>query len=1046
MRPLQLTLNYFGPYRHQQIDFKKFDQSSMFLISGPTGAGKSTIFDGLVFALYDKASGSQREPKEFRSDFATINDETSVELTFTHRGHYYQVIRKPRQMLAKKRGQGTTEQVPQIELTVYEDDTPTKEAKQFTKIDQANKYLADLLQLNAAQFRQIVLLPQGEFRQFLNGDSNEKEAVLRNLFQTQHYEQWVKQLQVQYKQLKDENGQRQQQMQTLLQQIDWEADLKPVEQTTVAKQQQLLQEQITQMKVAEKVQQQRVNKLKIIVEQQQVELTHRQHIKELFEQQAQGQQTLKMLQQQEPAIDQVREQLEKLQWAQNNQHYYQEFQQATTDFAKAKTQLTKSLAVAATIKKTQQELIAALTKLQTHENEQKVFQQQLIKYTPLIPKYQQITELEATKQQIIKDVEQRQQVQQQSETELRTAQQNSQTLKEAQQQLPDFYQIQRQLDQQQDWLLKSQELVQQAVEIKQQIQATIKQAATQQVTLQTAIAQQKIIQQRYQQMKSDYAAQQIAILQQDLLPGQHCPVCGSLDHSQMDLVTTKAVTVTEEMLDEVDQQRQNTEKQVNTISLSITTLQKQLLQLQQHQQEIRAQLSATTKQEEVEDDAKVSQWLRAQTQELTDAKKKLTQQQTDAKQQQQQLAQNEKLIQELMAKVQRGQLAINDCQRQLAVTVTQIQDIQQQLPSEFKNSQELATFLAGIEQQITTFKQQQQTLQQQQQQNQQQQTANKTDQQHYQQQVTDSQAQIAKLQVILAKIFEQKWPNLLFATQCQQFEQLLTQLNQQPQLTKQIDHYQQQVVSQQAILQQLRQQLKDYQEVPDSQSIQLKLAQLQQEQSDAQEQLGRVKSQINQQTKIAQEITRLTTDIIDITPLQELSELVRGNGSQKLGLERYVLQTYLTQVLLVANQRLAKLTKGRYRLALAQELGSARKNSGLELNVFDDYVGDYRSVRTLSGGESFIAALALALALGEVVQQQTGAIEINALFIDEGFGSLDEEALNTAIEALMSLESYQRMIGIISHVRELQTQIPAQLKVISHGNGESSIEYQLNDD
>lgn len=1044
MRPLQLTLNFFGPYRHQQIDFTKFDQTPMFLISGPTGAGKSTIFDGLVFALYDKASGSQRESKEFRSDFATFADETSVELTFTHRGHYYQLIRKPKQTLAKKRGQGTTEQAPQIELTVYEDETPTKEIKQLTKIDQANKYLAELLQLNAAQFRQIVLLPQGEFRQFLNGDSNEKEAVLRNLFQTQHYEKWVKQLQTQYKTLKDENGQKQQQIATLLQQIDWTADLQPDNQVSVAEQLTLLQQQLKQMLQVEKDQQQQVADLRKKIAQQQTELNKRQQIQALFLQRENGQVKLAALKQQEPEILRAKEQLKQLQWVQAQQNNYQDFQQAKVNWSKATQQLQTAVTAAQKIKQAQEEVAQKVEALKAHEAAQAQFQQQYIEYTALVPKYQQVTKLEATQHELEQMIAAQQNKYQQGQTQLATTQTNIQTLKAAQQKQPDFYQVKRELDQQQDQLQQQQLQIEQLLDLQQQINESTQKIAQQQSDLKRAQQQAQIAQQHYQQVRSNYAVQQIAILQQDLLPGQPCPVCGSLEHPNATVIESGQPLVTDGLLEQADQQRQQAEQQVNAMKSSVTALQEKLAQAQQQYQESWLQLQQQFDSEPTITAAK--QLLVQQQQELQQVQTKLEQQQKLAAQQEQELQEQENNQQELTSQSQTLRDKLSAQQQQLAVIVTQIKDIQQQLPEQFNSAVELSTFLKQLKQQIDDFKKQQAELQQQSQQLQQQQTENTTDQRHYQQQVQAYQDQSEQLQNELTSLFAQKWPEQSFVEQSQQYENLLDQLNLQQQLTQQVSEYDQQIVSQQAILNQLAEQLQSYSEVPDVEQAQLALQQLQQEQSQLQEQLGQVKSQILQQTKISQQITILSTSIIDITPLQELSELTRGNGSQKLGLERYVLQTYLAQVLLVANQRLAKLTKGRYRLALAQELGSARKNSGLELNVFDDYVGDYRSVRTLSGGESFIAALALALALGEVVQQQTGAIEINALFIDEGFGSLDEEALNTAIEALMSLENHQRMIGIISHVHELQTQIPAQLKVISHGNGESSIRYQLADE
>jgi len=180
-----------------------------------------------------------------------------------------------------------------------------------------------------------------------------------------------------------------------------------------------------------------------------------------------------------------------------------------------------------------------------------------------------------------------------------------------------------------------------------------------------------------------------------------------------------------------------------------------------------------------------------------------------------------------------------------------------------------------------------------------------------------------------------------------------------------------------------------------------------------------------------------------LAQLAQLSAVANGSGQQKLSLERFVLQTYLQKVLATGNTRLRQLTGGRYQFQLDEAVGTYRNGTGLEINIYDDNAGKVRSVHTLSGGESFIAALSLALALAEVIQNQAGGIKIDALFIDEGFGSLDEDALAMAMEALQTVEGQSRMIGIISHVSELEEQLPAQLQVIPNGDGESHVQYQL---
>jgi DNA repair protein SbcC/Rad50 len=206
-------------------------------------------------------------------------------------------------------------------------------------------------------------------------------------------------------------------------------------------------------------------------------------------------------------------------------------------------------------------------------------------------------------------------------------------------------------------------------------------------------------------------------------------------------------------------------------------------------------------------------------------------------------------------------------------------------------------------------------------------------------------------------------------------------------------------------------------------------------------------NQLMQQRDLVMKIKSLQEQskdkLTDLSQIIQLYQTMNGDNPQKISLERYVLQWYLAEVLKNANQQLKQLTKGRYQFELKQETGRSKGNTGLEINVYDDNAGATRSSHTLSGGESFIAALSLALGLAEVIQNQAGGVAIEALFIDEGFGSLDEETLEMAMEALEGIESAGRMIGIISHVRELKERIPQQIVVETSGTGRSSIRYQL---
>jgi len=230
---------------------------------------------------------------------------------------------------------------------------------------------------------------------------------------------------------------------------------------------------------------------------------------------------------------------------------------------------------------------------------------------------------------------------------------------------------------------------------------------------------------------------------------------------------------------------------------------------------------------------------------------------------------------------------------------------------------------------------------------------------------------------------------------------------------------------------------------PDLDQLQTTAQHLMQVSRASQDQAAAANQQWQSNQHLVEQLNQLITDnqalLAQAAELQGLLDVMSGTGQQKVSLERYVLQTYLQQVLAVANERFSTLTNGRYQFVLHSEPGSRSANSGLEIDVYDDEVGESRSVHTLSGGESFIAALSLALALGEVIQRENGGVHVDALFVDEGFGALDTDSLAVALEALETIEGQSRLIGIISHVSELRAGIPDQLRVEATGQGNSHI-------
>ncbi|AYM02435.1 AAA family ATPase [Levilactobacillus yiduensis] len=1045
MSPVTLHLEYFGPYRDATIDFTKFAATPLFLISGKTGSGKTTIFDGMCYALFNQTSGVDREAKSMRSDFATMTDTTRVTFTFTHRDRRYEIVREPSQTLAKKRGTGVHEATASVTLTVFAGED---EVTQLTKEGQVRDYLQDLLQMDGKQFSQIVLLPQGQFRRFLIAPSEDKAAVLEQLFNTTIFARWTDQLKRQLKKNEAANRQTAATQDRLLNELKWTAANQTAAQNLLANRQTpdiltlMASQQATTRQDVAAVTEKLATADQVhsdLVRQDEQERLFLQDQQQLTQQRAE-QQTLTA---QQPAMDQLKQRIAELEWTQQLQPQWQQRERAQQMVTQRQRQQQT----------TQQELSQAQAQLVAAQQEQtrqqplvaklKQANTQLAQQQALVPVYQRVAELK-------RQVQTAQQAVTQAATAATTSQTavaENQTAQAKQQQVIDqqatIYETQNALakqqatlDQQQQQLAALQELATSQNQLMTQQQALTVQAnaATAAAKRQRALAEAK---------NQEFLRNQIVLLSAQLTEGSPCPVCGSVHHPHP-AATTTAVAISEDEVKELAAVAQEREQQATRLTTEFKNGQQRVAEQQTAMQTGLATL----------------QQLMAQPATTT-----LTQladvQQTAMTAYQQAVTENHQQL----AKLQAAQTRLTQLQADAQTLTTQLtaanETVKQRQAAADKLGTELATetkrlpadapTVADFDQQLTALTQQinhdQQIL-----------DAAQTAVQQAQQAVEVRQSQVTQSQQELTTSQQ-----ALTAAQAAVREQLLAQF-------QAADDAQEAVVTTAIAdlptLPAKRQTLQAYQQhqaqlatsiaalvkrtqgkpTPQREQTQAQLVAAKARVTDLQEQQRRLQNLVEFNTERVTQLDKLVaeqaTTLKKTQELTELSGVVNGDGpNSKLGLERYVLQTYLRQILTVGNHRLKQLTNGRYQFVIDEAQANSKKRSGLEINVYDDHVGEQRSVHTLSGGESFIASLALALALGEVIQQTTGSVDVDALFIDEGFGSLDEDALMTALESLETIEGQHRMIGIISHVSELRDQVENQLQVIANGNGESTIRY-----
>ncbi len=536
-----------------------------------------------------------------------------------------------------------------------------------------------------------------------------------------------------------------------------------------------------------------------------------------------------------------------------------------------------------------------------------------------------------------------------------------------------------------------------------------------------------------------FARHQIAILAQNLKPATPCPICGSLDHPHPasladdddELVTetqVKAATVKVQQnrstLDQLKEQVRQSVAQIANLTTEVETKQANLAEL-------------------LGDNELPSDWegqIESHAQKLAEMKTdldRIEQQIKEWRQEEEELQQESKLSQEKLDKIDES---VNRCKQDLIAKQTILKEKAASLPAKFPTKEAADKQIQTDQLKIKAFNNQLELLQQQRQENAEKLAGTSSRINQTKEELATQMTQQDNLHQYLVNLLAQYDVQLKWDFWQEASEQVATLSS----LREQVTTFENQVQDNQSQQERLTKAINNH-PMPDIALTQIKLNAEREQLRQCQQEIGQLTAQYKQLEETDQKIIKAVekTGKLDqeINELQTLTDVVTGNTENHVSLERYVLQAYFQEVLVAANVQLDRLTNGRYQFELATEShGAGAKWSGLEVNVYDDNAGRTRSARTLSGGESFMASLALALALCQIVQEQSGGIKIDALFIDEGFGSLDQQALEDALHSLQELEGH-RMIGIISHITELEEQIPDQLIVRSR-NGRSYVAYQ----
>ena len=1053
MRPVQLELTNFGPYRKEVINFTQFDHAPLFLIGGDTGAGKSTLFDAMTVALFATTSGD-RNVEEMRSTFAGPEDDlTKVTFYFQQGQHLYRIERVLQQERAK-RGGGTTIQKATASLVIVDKIDGQEIEKLGDKIKEVSDQIEQILGLNAEQFKQIILLPQNDFSRFLKEDSKTKTQILKKIFGTGIFDRFQKSLEERLRQSNKDMEKRQAQLDGHFTSQVWsEEELAVLAQTPASEKLARLEDLLAQRQDNLEEQKSILKDAHEDLAKLQKSLQSAQDVAKIFQELEQAKERYR-LEIEEGAQEQAeaKSHLEELQFAQGLQEtisslkqYQKQLLQVEQDLEIAQEEL-KAQEQAFEEVKAQKEAFATQSEdFLQKEEKLEAWKEAIIYAQSLVQEQEKIKQssanykrLEETYQQASKEIE----LLSQSLSDLEANRLSLESLHEAEKLLQSVgYSVDKQLAQD----LKELE------GLNQELAKTEKRHQT--LSLDSDQAQ-EILNELEEKLRTTLASRRqlmIAQLQAELEDGQPCMVCGSLDHPKVD-GTQADETALKDLMDQVEELQAQKEKQVAILSNRQATLSevetkrqdlldqvaKVKLTLEKHYQELEEQVKGQFDFDFSEDyEADCGQaLLSAIEKHYQELQKRYEKEEADRVHYQEELAKAQEKATDLAKSYQEAKATLDQAKERLkdlqeahpeleSVEVYQerISIAKQELDLYNKQVKENGEAYNQLHADIQGIKGQLESLTK---------SKEKTSQETKRLSAELNQSlkaegaltnDLEQIQLWLLEVNKQVIPKLQAQLTTYQTlkQELQTQISKGKELLQ--NHEKPDLVA-------LTQEVQTSQESYDKQLAQFSVMEKGLKDATATYQAAKTLQDSNQEAfKAHQE-------------LSDLVKVVKGENTAltgRLNLEVYVIRQYFQQILDYANANyIGLLTDNRYSFVLSEEGRRARDHFGLDINVYDQLTGSERSVKSLSGGETFIAALAIALSLSEVVQNTSKGAVVEALFIDEGFGSLDKEALTKAISVLEQIGE-NRMVGVISHVDDMKEGIAQQLAIIKSHDGSSRI-------
>lgn len=1092
MKPIKLEMCAFGPYADKTIvDFSLLGDNGIYLITGETGAGKTTIFDAIVYALYGKASGSVRSQNTmFRSKYADPSVMTYVEFTFYYHGKEYRLRRIPEQDRPKKRGEGMTKENAAAELYFFDGRTP------ITKKELVDNEIVKIMGINYDQFRSIAMISQGDFQKILLADTSDRMKIFREIFHTNLFEALQRKIQDDFSaakkdydelqlrvrqelsgvalngkssaeqelsglKLKGFDGQVEHGLELLTDLVKYcEEKLQRGDEELL-----LLRRQMSELEDNLRIERRRLeleNKLskekqdKYMLSQQTV------FINEAFQNAAEGNNKIPELQKELPVLQELLNKLEKTETlAETVKNRQLDYQKKLKEISDNKAALEQQDLTIKSLRKLQDELNNVDAQFIRIDNKVKGLVSCQKELTNICMQHKNARNIEEQLQHtvVILDDEGKKLEHQGKELQSNLDAARKAKLLESE--------LQTKVLEEAEKLTKIENLLKDLDKVKL-LDADYTRKLAEFSEAKAASEQANAL---YQDRYMLFLCEQAGVLAEKLETGKPCPVCGSLVHPAPAKLTKDAPT--QEQVDQLKKTADAALQRAGQYSSEAASIKMQLQERRTETEEMGRKLfpdydgtdlTSLVKKRKAEIEFLISELLNKKQEAASESQKEEALQDK--------LKQNNAAVEKKTQEITDKKNLLTEARTRRQGALEQVHEMLPQLDLQFINGCAYTEWLAGcnlqseedtlsaarviykyLQEEINVLKQELDTLR-----------AKQEQKQKLEQQLPVMEQELERLREfdsVLQTAAERLKTEVKGFTQ--QRTELLRELNGQNkneleqrqedvgvkcrELRDAFQAADEQLRSHTEKLNQCTTKITTYEEemalLPvkdaqcsletisnDKQELERRIEILDLENKNLHADCKNNKNILNNAEKLQQNISAAEKKYVWIKALADTAN-GRLTGKQKVVLETYIQMHYFDRIIQRANVRLLKMTNQHYELKRAEEDSVATGNAkaGLELSVKDYWNNTERSVRTLSGGETFMASLALALGLADEVQASAGGVQLDTMFVDEGFGSLSEEHLKEAVNTLMGLSDANRLVGIISHVSALKERIDKKIVV-----------------